>query len=400
MQALQESEKAGAAWREALQRRRLVHLLSSAQRIPFWRNRIGQEKSTRLESLPVVTKADMQAVAPEERATISTVRKHAIPTSTSGSTGEPLSFFIDRRLGARHVAHVARITGMHDFQRKSLVLIWPTHNPNPLFRGHFFTIRSAKEARMHYEHLCALISRPDTLVLGLPSSIHCVANVFTAEKIVARPQALLTSGEPLTSESRALFEEVFAVKPVQYYGSRELSVMAHECSHGRYHENSEDVIIEVVDAAGKECPAGAGGRILVTGLNSMISPFIRYEIGDHGVRHSDPCPCGSTYPSFSIVGRASAAAPIALRDGRTILPYQLTGVFNRRSAALRQYQIVHTALHIFRVRIIPTEHYTKRREAEMLAELNELAPGCAFSLERVERIAKGGEKVLNYLRSF
>lgn len=78
---------------------------------------------------------------------------------------------------------------------------------------------------------------------------------------------------------------------------------------GGMHLTAEDIIVEIVDAAGHVLPAGEAGEIVVTLPATGDFPFIRYRTGDVAVmdtascaRQAAACPCSR---------RSRAAQPIS-----------------------------------------------------------------------------------------
>ncbi len=115
---------------------------------------------------------------------------------------------------------------------------------------------------------------------------------------------LSTLGEVVTPEVRALCREVWGATIVDIYSCKEVNTMALQCpQHEHYHVQSEHVIVEVLDAAGRPCQPGEVGRVVVTDLHNFGMPILRYELGDFA-EVGEACPCGRTLPVLSrILGR-------------------------------------------------------------------------------------------------
>ena len=121
-----------------------------------------------------------------------------------------------------------------------------------------------------------------------------------------RLRTIMACAGTVTEEWRRILERVFSAEVFDKYGSRECADIACECAqHSGLHVFSPSVFVEVVDEEGRECPPGQTGRILVTLLNNLAFPMIRYQIGDLGVwADRGPCPCGLAFPRLqSLQGR-------------------------------------------------------------------------------------------------
>ena len=88
---------------------------------------------------------------------------------------------------------------------------------------------------------------------------------------------------------------------INLYGCREVGIVALECAEaGGMHLMEERVLVDVVPSED-----GGPGRLLVTDLDNVGFPFLRYEIGDLGELDPTPCACGRTLRKLATVaGRA------------------------------------------------------------------------------------------------
>ena len=403
--ALRSSANGLRIAREALRDRKLKRLLSSAMTLAFWKKKIPEElfhaenPLALLSLLPVTTKAELKRTNMEERTLIAVAKTHGIYTGTSGSTGEPLQFFIDRRLAVRQWALLARAAGLDTFSPSSLVHLWPTANPNPLFGHTLFCATTPNSLANQKKEIYASLSRPGAILHSSPSLLRIFLELVNHDGVALRPTRIVTSSEALLPELSSLLSEVFHCPVASYYGSRELSVMAGACEIGRFHENSEDTIFEVVSESGTPLKEGETGRLVVTGLNSFISPFIRYHFGDHGFFYPDACPCGNSLPSFGFGGRMHETVAILLPNGKQIFPHHLTGIFNRRFNKIIQYQIDHYAPYAFRILLIPSALYSNLDEEEIISELIEITRG-SVKVQCVPSIKSHGPKILPYIKSW
>jgi len=403
--ALRDSLNDSWATREALRNRKLRRLLSSAVTLSFWQKKIPEDllrikdPIALLPLLSVTTKAELRLTNMAARTQSSATATHGILTSTSGSTGEPLQFFIDRRLAVRQCALLGRVAGLDTFSPALLVHLWPTANPNPLFDHTFFCAATPEALASQKHEIYASLSRPGVVLHALPSLLRILLELANHDGIVLRPMRIVTSSEVLVPELSLLLSKAFQCPVASYYGSRELSVMAGRCRVGRFHENSEDVIFEVVSENGTPLKKGKTGRLVMTGLNSFISPFIRYYAGDHGFFYPDTCPCGNPLSSFGFEGRTHETVAILLPNGEHIFPHRLTGIFNRRFDKILQYQIDHYAPYAFRILLIPSTLYSRLDEQEIVREFTEITHG-SVDVRRVSSIKSYGSKVLPYIKSW
>jgi phenylacetate-coenzyme A ligase PaaK-like adenylate-forming protein len=77
---------------------------------------------------------------------------------------------------------------------------------------------------------------------------------------------------------------------------------------------SESVLLEIVDDAGRACAPGRAGRVVVTSLHNFATPLIRYELGDLA-EFGAPCACGRSLPVISRVLGRSRSTPSSSEFG-------------------------------------------------------------------------------------
>jgi phenylacetate-CoA ligase len=134
---------------------------------------------------------------------------------------------------------------------------------------------------------------------------------------IAGLSAIIVSAETLYDEWRSVIEDCFKVPVYNRYGGRDIKFVAQECSRRKgLHINSENVFVEIV-RDGRPVSPGELGEIVITRLDNLAMPFIRYRSGDLGVMAKDTCDCGRSLPLLEKVeGRVQDA--ILTADGRNI----------------------------------------------------------------------------------
>ena len=142
-----------------------------------------------------------------------------------------------------------------------------------------------------------LLSHP-SMVSGLAA--HCLANEIKLPDL----REVRTLGESGDETLQSLCRQAWGVPVVDMYTCQEAGYLALQCpEQPHYHVQSENVLLEVVDAVGRPCAPGEVGRVLVTSLNNFATPLIRYEIGDYA-EVGAPCSCGRGLPVLKrIMGR-------------------------------------------------------------------------------------------------
>ena len=135
-----------------------------------------------------------------------------------------------------------------------------------------------------------------------PSSIRGYAKIARDDELTF--DTILTTGDIVDADLRALASAKFAAKIHDTYASPETGCIAIQCPDTTtYHVPSEAIIVEVLDDQGRPCRDGEIGRVVATPLFNLAGPLIRYEIGDFA-EAGGMCECMRSLPMLKrIAGR-------------------------------------------------------------------------------------------------
>ena len=159
-----------------------------------------------------------------------------------------------------------------------------------------------------------------------------------------------TVSEVMTPEIRAAVREAWGLTVTDTYSSAETGYIALQCPEfEHYHIQSEVAYVEILDANGQPCEPGQIGRVVVTPLNNVATPLIRYEVGDFA-EVGPPCPCGRGLPVINqIFGRVRNM--LRYPDGKQVWPILSSGAF-ARIEAIQQHQVIQKSLDQLEVRLV------------------------------------------------
>jgi len=183
-----------------------------------------------------------------------------------------------------------------------------------------------------------------TLLFGYPSAMIQLAAEQKAGRLRIRPVLAICSGENLSAAGHAAIEAAFGCRVTERYLSSEVPALTSQCRLGAFHVNTDWYILEPVDADYTLVPAGTTSHtVLVTNLANRVQPLIRYDLGDRVTVATEPCPCGSPFPSVSIEGRSGDLVSFAAAgDGAvTVLPLAL-GTVIEETPGVRRVQAIRT----------------------------------------------------------
>jgi phenylacetate-CoA ligase len=164
---------------------------------------------------------------------------------------------------------------------------------------------------------------------------------------------IISSAEVLLPAVRQFVEETFQCRMFDRYGTKELGGVACECeAHAGLHISSESNFIEIL-CDGRSARHTETGSIVVTNLNNLGMPFLRYSIGDEGAWYEGGvCPCGRVSPMLKMIEGRSVDA-FKTRDGRTAWAgFAGAGYSSLAHPAVKQFQIVQKSLDRMVVRLV------------------------------------------------
>lgn len=215
-----------------------------------------------------------------------------------------------------------------------------------------------------------LNGKPEVLV-GYPSRLHLIAKYILDNRMeIKTPKAIFTDSETLLPGMRKTVEEAFRVKVTNVYDSYELGFTAWECEkHNGLHIDSDSQVVQIIkDDIEQE--DGQCGDIVATDLENYVVPFIRYDIGDIGIKSNRKCDCGIVFPLLEkVLGRKWDF--LYSPTGEEIPPL-LIEQFVRKHKGVLEYQIVQNSKETLRVEIVVSKDYDYNNDAHIQQQLKEL----------------------------
>ena len=354
-----------------LQLKRLQALLQDvAVHVPYYRElfaRTGFDPAAvrsvaDLQALPFLTKAEIRAHADALRADNAAGLARF---NTGGSSGEPLIFFIGTERVTHDVAAKWRATRWWDVDIGDReIVVWGS----PIELGTQDRVRLVRDALMRTELLPAfemsdakvdgfiarIRERRPKMLFGYPSAISHIA--LRAEQRGVRlddlgVKVVFCTSERLYDHQRETISRLFGCPVANGYGGRDAGFIAHECPSGNMHITAEDIVVEIIDEAGRVLPPGQSGEIVVTHLATRDYPFIRYRTGDIGTLGDEACPCGRGLPILKDIQGRSTDFVVA-EDGTVLHGLSLIYIL-RDIPAVRAFKIVQETRSHTRALIVP-----------------------------------------------
>ncbi len=393
-----------------LQQRKLHRLLHHAYRhVGYYRDmfdRLGLRPSDirsieNLQKLPLLTKADVRENLYFEMLSDNHDKKKILKVSTSGSTGEPFVCYADQhQLEIRWAATLRSMewTGYRFGDRQlrlwhqALGMSWARTFRERLdawlSRRMFVPAYEMSEAGMA-SFVEKLRKYKPVLIDGYAESFNLLAQYVKGKGLDGiNPAGIMSSAQELPEHNRKSIEQAFGSRVFDKYGSREFSGIAYECeTHQGHHVVAESFIVEVLKN-GEPARPGEVGEVVITDLNNMCLPMIRYRIGDLAVAMdpNEACACGRGLPRVGeIEGRVQSI--IVGTNGNYVPGTFFAHLFKDYDHAIRQYQVLQESLGSIRLKIIKAQRFDDASLEELLALLrNYLGEDMVIDVEFVDSI--------------
>jgi phenylacetate-CoA ligase len=378
---------------EALERAQLRQLGSvlahAASSVPYYRERLAGFDSSapltreRWRELPLLTRRDIQD-AGERLLSERLPRAHGRlgVSQTSGSTGQPVKTFGTAltRLVWRALTVREHLWHGRDFGAKLAAIRIAPNAEGPDGRTRMGW-GPATDALLRTGPVSVLSLNTDVAVqarwlarqepvylLSYPTNLLALAKQCISLGIrIPSLREVRPIGETVTPAVREAVAQAWGVKLTDLYSSQEVGYIALECPSGSglYHVQSESLLVEVLDEAGKPCAPGEVGRIVASSLHNFAMPFVRYDMRDYA-EVGPPCPCGRGLPTLArVLGRKRNM--LVLPNGEKRWP--LTGFMKYRDIApIRQYQLVQKDLENVEARLVVDAPLDAKQE-QTLAEV-------------------------------
>jgi phenylacetate-coenzyme A ligase PaaK-like adenylate-forming protein len=312
--------------------------------------------------------------------------------NTGGSSGEPLIFYLGKERVSHDVAAKRRATRWWGVDiGDPEIVIWGS----PIELGSQDRIKKLRDKLFRTELLSAfemsesmldafiarIIDTSPKMLFGYPSALAFIAQHADKRDIrldrLGIEVAFVTS-EMLLPEQRIDIEKCFGCPVANGYGGRDAGFIAHECPAGNMHITSEDIVVEVVNEAGKNVGKGEEGEFVITHLATSEFPFVRYRTGDIGALSEDQCSCGRGLPILEKIQGRSTDFLVA-QDGTRLHGLSLIYVL-RDVNGIESFKIIQESVALTRVELVVDETFSVKAE-ESIGEQFRRRLGIATSVQ-------------------
>ncbi len=310
---LMETQWWSLAKLEELQARRMTMLGRFVRaEVPYWREAFAKAGIAETEDLtpetlarlPLLSK-DMIREAGDALKSESFEKWQPRHKNTSGSTGVPLDYYIDRPAHSWQWAHMWRGWAQTGYVPGDLYASISGGSLVPEKAAIKQTAYMALSSGLHFptyhmndeimeRYAARLVKSPVKFVYGYPSSLEIFSEYISASPRGKIPmQAVFTTSEGLSPKARVAIEAAFDCEVFDTYGCNDGGIFSFECErHEGMHIGMETCFVEIVDVKGRRVPDGEPGEVIATNLVIRAMPLLRFRTGDIAILTREDCECG------------------------------------------------------------------------------------------------------------
>jgi phenylacetate-coenzyme A ligase PaaK-like adenylate-forming protein len=350
-----------------------------------------------LPAVPITTRRELQELPTHELVAGGVDPEQLIPSSSSGSSGQPLTvrrtWFEERLHNAFRWralrSHGLRATDVHcyvmvarsDRRRDNRIL---QHAAQAIGLGRYVVVGCLQSP----EEIVATLRkiRPD-VVSGYAGVLARISQTIDPSELRSLRLCFVgTAGEVLTPLMRAQIEEGFAAPVYQTYGSIEFNLLAWQCIQtDEFHVCDDGMILEIVQGD-KPVTEDESGEVVGTDLHSFAMPIIRYRLGDVVTKGSESCRCGQPFSAIRAI-RGRMNDYFQLPGGRLVHPSEVTRVTREKTPWIREFQITQERMDRIVMRVVPFYQPSSRELAVVQNPATALlGPEARFEVELVSEI--------------
>ncbi|MBU1741329.1 MAG: phenylacetate--CoA ligase family protein, partial [Proteobacteria bacterium] len=191
---------------------------------------------------------------------------------------------------------------------------------------------------------CTAMMATPTYVLGMAETARTRLGLDPGDLTIRR---ITCAGEPgaLVPATKRRMEEAWNAHVYDHAGATEIGAWSYECAvqPGAMHVNEALFLVQIEDVQTGETitEPGRQGKMIVTALDRLGQPCIRFDSKDLIQWSASPCPCGRTFRLIpgGVVGRADDITKV---KGVLLAPSAIEEVVRSIDGVGDEYEVVVT----------------------------------------------------------
>lgn len=328
-----------------------------------------------IQKLPTISKLDLIKHHPEGIISSKINKNNLIEVSTSGTTGKPLTIYVDMFEIVIGLFAYIRFLNEHDINwRKDKLSIIADFAPQTVESGYIHRgIQSRFSPNFLFKNIQWLNTndspekvmgeinkfKPDFIggYTGMLGHLALLKDKGVGKDV--SPKIIASTGAPLGKTLKDLIEKTFNIQAFETYAATESGLIAFQCKNGGYHIMSDFVYTEYLKN-GEPVEKEGVGKLVLTKLFGNGTPIIRYDaINDIVAPIKEKCDCGLSGELIEkIYGREDIS--IFTQDGRALLPSSFGEIFSKilyvlKTNKLKDARVIQHSLKKIEIQIVIDE---------------------------------------------
>ena len=388
LRMLREAESWTDEQMQEFQQRRLQHLLSYATtEVPFYRDWFRDHNldpgTFSLNQMPIVSKNIMKQEGIERFTASHFPIKKRVYSRSSGSTGEPFTFYTSKLSESVNTAAKLRTWYLAGYRlgdcymkiangtRKGILKKIQDGVNNSIYVSFY----SMDDTILKKILECIEKERP-AYIRSYPIPLYLLAQYRNSHygNYRHKPRHVMTTGSTLPATYRTEIEKAFGCDIIDSYSCEGTANCYETPAHDGYHITQFYGIIEVLDNNNQPVTDGIG-RVVSTDLWNLAHPFIRYDTLDLvEVKNGQ---------IIRIMGRESDALIPA--NGTIYTVHNFSHFFTHEVDGINAYQIVRHRSGNITFRLVTDSNYTPTTALRIVDHWHSLL-GVSIDIEIVNEI--------------
>lgn len=298
-----------------------------------------------LKKIPISTRAELKKIPLEDLLARNIPKTRFVPAATSGSTGEPFSFYQDKRdLFRRCINTDQEMRYLGITKGDSILRIGLKEHSDLDEFGAYFSPRDLESKQKRDEIIYPLlVTLQPRLIISAPSCLERFLFYCGKDNFRPKIEKLYYMGEQMNSHTKERLESFFGAQVYMVYGAKETSLIGIQCKNRSLHFAPWMNFVEIID-----------GQIVITTFENEAMPFIRYAVGDESTLLENFCECGRKSKIMEFNGRATFGA-LEFADGSQYqISYFIQHLAAKYSGKIRKFQFEQVSHQELQMRYIPT----------------------------------------------
>lgn len=364
LRLLREAESWSEEQMHDFQQQRLTKLMRyAAEKVPFYREWFYSQgldpRTATLDQLPVVDKALMRREGIDRFAAEGFPEHERIVSRSSGSTGEPFTFYETRLSYSVNMASKLRTWYQAGYRLGDRYMKITNGKRSKRMKALQDRVNNCVYVSFHsmddvlLQSILEKIERfKPKYIRSYPIPLYLLAKYRNEHmEYMHQPQHIFTTGSTMSQSYREEIEEAFGCDIIDSYSCEGTPNTYETIKHNGYHIGKYYGILEILDNNGHAIRDGIG-RVVSTDLWNFAHPFIRYDTQDLVEVQGGKIQ--------RILGRESDI--ITSADGTLYTNHNFSHFFTHETNGVDAYQIVFHRNNSITFLLVPNNHYTTEIE--------------------------------------